>query len=111
MTKFRYLAIAGLLTITSTCFGAPQCIPWDYARIKDAKENDLVQLACQSEQRAMENTKESMEAISSGGSNWKAESDAASHAREVCQDQELQAIRMLREKFGRKVTKSDCGAI
>lgn len=101
MKTTTYLA-AVLLATTSTSWAAPQCVPWDYARIKDAKQEDLVELACSSQKKAMDQYAESMEAISGGGFNWKAESEAAAHAQAVCLDQAKQAITVLREKFGAK---------
>jgi hypothetical protein len=107
MTKSTYLALAGFLAITPTSFAALQCVPWEYARLKDAKQDDLVKLVCSSQKKAMENYGEAMDTITDGGRNWKAESDASTHAQEVCLDQAQQAITMLREKFG---AKADCGA-
>jgi hypothetical protein len=98
MKKATYLA-AVLLAITSTSWAAPQCVPWDYARIKDAKEDELVELSCSSHKKMMDNYAETLQIIASDSLNRRSESEDAMHAQEVCRDQTKQADKMLREKF------------
>lgn len=102
--------LTSLSLVSSLALAATPCDVWEYARLKDSTEKELVEHTCVSQKNKMENISEEFALIGSMAPNGLRDAERVRLLNAVCVDQVKAAMSVHLKKFGKPIIMDKCRA-
>lgn len=97
--------LASPLFVSSFAIASEPCVAWDYSRLKDSTQQELIEHACTAQRNKTFNIKEQYALIANGLSQ---DADRVGQIKAVCADQVKASMSVHLKKFGKPLDIDGC---